>query len=120
MPRQCAFECEEYASHAAIPNESRPAKSSAGRWKEPELVPFVLRNDFGNRIEKIDLLALAREKKALARAEVPDVPVSFNRGPSLADCVRLLTPKSGRGSSHPHFCSAVLFPAQKRAVKTIL
>ena len=69
-----------------------------GKWKEPERIPFIPRDDSGNRIEKIDLRALAREKKSevraqQARVQVRDVPASYCVGSSLADRVRVLTPE---------------------------
>ena len=69
-----------------------------GKWKEPEHTPFIPVDDSGNRIEKLDLRALARAKKAevraqQARVQVPDVPASYCVGSSLADRVRVLTPE---------------------------
>jgi hypothetical protein len=43
-----------------------------GTWKEPEHTSFIPRDDWGNRIEKIDLRALAREKTARARENIPE------------------------------------------------
>jgi hypothetical protein len=67
-----------------------------GKWKEPQHTPFIPVDDEGNRIENIDLPALARAKKAevraqQARVQVPDVPASYCVGSSLADRVRVLT-----------------------------
>jgi hypothetical protein len=60
--------------------DTRPLVSFPGGWR-----PFVPRDEWGNRIEKIDLLALAKEKRAeQVRVQVENVPVSFNRGSSLA------------------------------------
>jgi hypothetical protein len=64
-----------------------------GEWREPELVPFVPRDQDGNRIERLDLIKLGVEKRRVP-AKVPPVPdtlASFNTGASLADRVRVLT-----------------------------
>jgi len=52
--------------------EYEARKIERGTWTEPEVVPFVPRDDWGNRIEKIDLHALAREKAARARENTPE------------------------------------------------
>ena len=75
--------------------EREVRKIKRGEWKEPELVPFVPRDQDGRRIERLDLLKLAVEKRkalrAHAKVHTPDVPASFIIGASLADRVRVLT-----------------------------
>jgi hypothetical protein len=43
-----------------------------GKWKEPEHISFIPVDGCGNRIEKIDLRALAREKTARTRENIPE------------------------------------------------
>jgi hypothetical protein len=45
-----------------------------GTWTEPVHTPFTPRDAHGNRIEKLDLKALAREKSARAREDALFVP----------------------------------------------
>lgn len=68
-----------------------------GTWKKPACTPFIPLDDSGNRIEKLDLRALARARNAPVRVPrksltpIPEAPASFNIGSSLADRVRVLT-----------------------------
>ena len=75
--------------------EMEVRKIKRGDWKEPELVPFVPRDQDGNRIERLDLIKLAAEKRRVPAGvpPVPDTPASFNTGASLADRIRVLTPE---------------------------
>ena len=75
-----------------------------GAWKEPVHTPFIPRDDWGNRIEKIDLRALAREKTSCARENIPEntpfIPPTKFHAPiderdlygasSLADRIRIV------------------------------
>jgi hypothetical protein len=64
-------------------------------WIKPKKEPFTPRDDFGNRIEKLDLRALAKEKQRAwqdsLKAPVAGVPASFCTGSSLADRIRIVS-----------------------------
>lgn len=76
--------------------EFEARKIERGAWKEPERTPSVPRDEYGNRIQRLDLKALAARKRLIhervhARVHVPDVPASFNTSSSLADRVRIVS-----------------------------
>lgn len=73
--------------------EFEARKIERGSWKEPACTPFVPLDQDGNRIERLDLIKLAAEKRRVPAGvpPVPDTPASFNTGASLADRVRTLT-----------------------------
>jgi hypothetical protein len=84
--------------------ESEARQIERGTWTEPEVVPFVPLDDWGNRIEKIDLHTLAREKAARAPENIPEntpfIPPTKFHAPiderdlygasSLADRIRIV------------------------------
>jgi hypothetical protein len=77
--------------------EFEARKIENGTWKEPQKrTPKEPRDEYGNVIERLDLLALAARKRMIhergqARVQVPDTPASFITGASLADRVRVVS-----------------------------
>jgi hypothetical protein len=57
-----------------------------GTWKEPACTPLIPLDDSGNRVEKLDLRALAQARNAPVRVPskswtpIPEAPASFNTG----------------------------------------